>query len=137
MADAVETSAEQFARCIQLHHADGRPKIAPVQGYVQGIPWEMHLRAYNAYSARWSPQVALIDLEKRGCRGGFSTGELDDLLPGWREELSEVAALRKRIATLTEAVERAKRHAEHIGLDTGSYYETLLAALAPTEAKNG
>lgn len=47
----------------------------------------MHLRAYEAYSKTWGPQPALIDLEGRNCRGGFSTGELDDFIPGWREEL--------------------------------------------------
>ena len=63
-------------------------KRAPVQGYKPGIPWSMHLRAYEAYCKFWKfDQPGLIDLEGRNCRGGFSTGELDDFIPGWREEL--------------------------------------------------
>ena len=81
-------------------------KIAPVQGYSAGIPWSMHLRAYDAYCKKWGPQKALIDLEGRNCRGGFSTGELDDFIPGWREELSEITQLQKRIADLAAEVER-------------------------------
>jgi hypothetical protein len=68
-------------------------KIAPVQGFSAGIPWSMHLRAYDAYCKEYGPQSALIDLEGRNCRGGFSTGELDSFGPGWREELSEIRRL--------------------------------------------
>ena len=60
---------------------------APVQRLAGGIPWDMHLRAYEVYSKRWGPQAAMIDLEGRNCRGGFSTDELDDFIPGWRDEL--------------------------------------------------
>jgi hypothetical protein len=69
-------------------------KRAPVQGYSAGIPWSMHLRAYDAYCKKWGSQPAMIDLEGRNCRGGFSTGELDDFIPGWRSELSLVTQLR-------------------------------------------
>jgi hypothetical protein len=75
-------------------------KIAPVQGYVQGIPWSLHLEAYNAYCARWSPQPALIDLEGRGCRGGFHVSELDEFVPGWRDRVCEIGQLKARVAEL-------------------------------------
>jgi len=68
-------------------------KRAPVQGFAAGIPWEMHLRAYDAYSKKWAPQPALIDLEGRNCRGGFSTGELDEFIPNWRHELKAIDRL--------------------------------------------
>lgn len=68
-------------------------KRAPVQGYSAGIPWSMHLRAYDAYVKKWGRQEALIDLEGRNCRGGFSVGELDGFIPGWREELSDITRL--------------------------------------------
>lgn len=74
-----------------------KEKRAPVQGYAGGIPWDMHLRAYDVYCKRWSPQKALIE---GGCRGGFSTGELDMFIPGWRDELSERTDLLARIAEL-------------------------------------
>jgi hypothetical protein len=69
-------------------------KRAPVQGYRARIPWAMHLRAYDAYCKRYGRQDALIDLEGRNCRGGFSVGELDVFIPGWRDELSEIAKLK-------------------------------------------
>lgn len=75
-------------------------KIAPVQGYSAGIPWSMHLRAYDAYCKKHGPQKALIDLEGRGCRGGFGVGELDMFIPGWRDELSELHRLRRRVVDL-------------------------------------
>lgn len=68
-----------------------KSKTAPVQGYAAGIPWEMHLRAYAVYCQRYGPQPAMIDLEGRNCRGGFHADELDNLIPGWREELSLAA----------------------------------------------
>lgn len=84
---------------------DGTAKIAPVQGFKAGIPWSLHLEAYDAYCAKWSTQAALIDLDRRGCRGGFGTEELDGFIPGWRERVGEIAALRQRVAEL-EQLER-------------------------------
>lgn len=89
-----------------LVDSNGKPKIAPVQGYVQGIPWSLHLEAYDAYCKKWSRQEALIDLEGRGCRGGFSTGELDSFIPGWRDRVSEITALR---AALNDAQGKLRR----------------------------
>jgi hypothetical protein len=80
-------------------------KMAPVQGYPRGIPWEMHLQAYDAYCKRYGKQPALIDLEGRNCRGGFGTGELNDFIPGWREKLTERTQLVDRIVALTKQVE--------------------------------
>lgn len=99
--------------------ADTKEKRAPVQGYVQGIPWELHLEAYNAYSKKWSPQPALIDLEGRNCRGGFSTGELDMFIPGWREKVSVIAQLKAEIADLRVSLESAltEKDADAVRLD--------------------
>ncbi len=83
-----------------------KPKRAPVQGWPAGIPWELHLEAYAAYCKRWSPQPALIDLEGRNCRGGFSTDELDEFVPGWRERVSEITALRAECERLRSALGR-------------------------------
>lgn len=80
--------------------------MAPVQGYAAGIPWAMHLRAYDAYCKRYGKQQALIE---GSCRGGFGVCELDEFIPGWREELDERSQLRKRVETLelriTEAIQ--------------------------------
>lgn len=86
-----------------------KEKIAPVQGYAAGIPWSMHLRAYDAYCKKYGPQEALIDLEGRYCRGGFGTGELDMFIPGWREELSELTRLK---AALDKALVREVKQIE-------------------------
>ena len=85
-------------------------KTAPVQGFIAGIPWEMHLRAYDAYCLEFREQPALIDLEGKNCRGGFGTSELDRYIPNWRDELSTLAAKDKRIAEL-EATNMALRAA--------------------------
>jgi hypothetical protein len=77
-----------------------KEKIAPVQGWPQGIPWSLHLEAYAAYCKRWSPQPALIDLEGRGCRGGFGVQELDEFIPGWRDKVSEIGKLRVEVSEL-------------------------------------
>jgi hypothetical protein len=72
-------------------------RIAPVQGYTPGIPWSMHLEAYDVYCKRYGKQQALIE---GGCRGGFGTNELDMFIPGWRDRLSEFNAMKARIAEL-------------------------------------
>ncbi len=74
-----------------------KEKIAPVQGFSAGIPWSMHLRAYDAYCKEYGSQQALIDLEGRNCRGGFSVKELDHFIPGWQYELSELSFLRNEL----------------------------------------
>lgn len=90
----------------------GVAKIAPVQGYSAGIPWDMHMRAYDAYCKKYGRQNALIDLEGRNCRGGFGVSELDRFIPNWRKELDERNKLQqalsekdKRIAELEGALE--------------------------------
>lgn len=66
---------------------------APVQGYAAGIPWSLHLEAYDAYCKRYGKQQALIE---GWCRGGFGTGELDEYIPGWRDKVSEIGRLQSR-----------------------------------------
>lgn len=73
---------------------------APVQGYPPGIPWPLHLEAYEAYAKKWTKQAALIDLKGRGCRGGFGIDELNDFVPGWRERVSYIGRLEARLAEL-------------------------------------
>ena len=94
------TAAKEIVAAIEALRervAELKPnKRAPVQGYSAGISWSMHLRAYDVYCKKYSSQPALIDLEKKNCRGGFGTEELDEFIPGWREELSETAQLLQR-----------------------------------------
>lgn len=90
-------------------------KRAPVQGLTGGIPWSLHLEAYAVYSKKWAPQPAMIDLEGRGCRGGFSTGELDEFIPDWRERISERTAMQAEIAAMKAEVELLKGRLTSIG----------------------
>lgn len=60
------------------------------------IPAEVALRAYEVYCHVYSPQPAMVDLEGRNCRGGFSTGELIAFLYArsfpqseWRERVDQ------------------------------------------------
>lgn len=49
----------------------------PVQGErpIRSMPEPIVLRAYEVYCALYGQQPAMVDVAK-GCRGGFSTGEL-------------------------------------------------------------
>lgn len=117
MTDTTKTEAPQVSE-----------KRAPVQGYPGGIPWAIHLEAYEVYCRRWGAQPALIDLEGRNCRGGFSTGELDDFIPGWRDRVAEFGKLktevqqlrseRDRLAAECEALRAAVLPALQTGLET-------------------
>ena len=40
------------------------------------MPSEVTLRAYEVYCHLFGAQPAMVDLEGRGCRGGFGVGEL-------------------------------------------------------------
>lgn len=53
-------------------------RLFPVQaqGRRGNIRESVYMAAYEVYAHVHGPQQALIDLEGRGCRGGFSTGEL-------------------------------------------------------------
>lgn len=60
--------------------AGAKPRLFPIQtrpavsdGHVVE---SVYMAAYEVYAHVHGPQQALIDLEGRGCRGGFSTGEL-------------------------------------------------------------
>jgi hypothetical protein len=90
LLDALEAQAAEIEA---LKHP--KEKIAPVQGWPQGIPWSLHLEAYGVYCKKWGAQQALIDLEGRNCRGGFGVDELDDFIPGWRDRVSELTAVKK------------------------------------------
>ncbi len=92
-------------------------KRAPVQGYGGGIPWGLHLEAYEAYSKKWGRQTALINLAGRGCRGGFATGELDDFIPGWRDKVSAATVMQNRLIAANALLREA---ADHIVGATGA-----------------
>lgn len=97
-------------------------KRAPVQGYTPGIPWSLHLEAYDAYRKRYGSQQALIE---GGCRGGFGIGELDMFIPGWRDKVSEIGRLKARIAELEAAAP-----AQAVPDEVRKAYDELIYAVA-------
>lgn len=54
----------------------GFPSYGPASREQARVREEVYMAAYEVYSHVYAPQEAMIDLEGRGCRGGFSTGEL-------------------------------------------------------------
>jgi hypothetical protein len=99
----------------EAHSPEHRLLRAPVQGYQGGIPWPIHLEAYEVYCKRYGPQTAMIDLKGRGCRGGFSDGELDMFIPGWRERVSPIAEMQREIERLTKENAELKGALQHLG----------------------
>jgi hypothetical protein len=105
---------------------------APVQGYPAGIPWPIHLEAYEVYAKKWTKQTAIIDLNGRCCRGGFSIGELDDLIPGWRERVSYIGRLETTAAELLRFAENVRDYARET--DDESLYAAADDLISKAEA---
>lgn len=63
-------------------HAEDRrlfPVQAPQRHKPTVIPQPVYMAAYEVYCELWGPQEAMID-HARGCRGGFSAGEIVAML---------------------------------------------------------
>lgn len=65
---------------VQIETED-EPQTHPVQTHQfrngeSRAPKSVTMAAYEVYSHVFGPQPAMVDLEGRGCRGGFSAGEL-------------------------------------------------------------
>ncbi len=83
------------------------------------IPWSVADKAYSVYVARYGAQQSLELLAQRG---GFYATELDDFLSSWREEASEVDALRAEVAQLnTELAARLRVSIDAITAGLESY----------------
>lgn len=116
-------AAEQRVKVVEsaLETLKAKQRMAPVQGYSAGIPWDMHLRAYDAYCRHYSKQQALIE---GGCRGGFGVTELDRFIPGWRDELS----VRRQLEADLAAERAARDDWERIAGANGRECQALEAA---------
>lgn len=79
------------------------------------IPWSVAEKAYGAYALRFGRGQTL---ERLAERGGFSWAEMDMFLPGWREECSEIDALRSEVERLREDAARYRwlREAKNLEL---------------------
>lgn len=67
------------------------------------IPWSVAEIAYGEYSRRYGTGQSLQRLAERG---GFGWCEMDEFHPKWREEVSEIMALRAELEKLREAVKK-------------------------------
>jgi len=85
---------------------------APVQGYSPGIPWSLHIKAWDAYAAKYGRYQSA---ERMAERGGFHTNELDVFVPGWRDEVSEITRLQTENARLREEIARLQKKLAHTG----------------------
>lgn len=70
------------------------------------IPYELAQRAYLVYAKKYGTSQPL---DRMGQRGGFYPEELDEFVPGWREELSELNALKKQLGIALESADSMKR----------------------------
>lgn len=123
-----QKEAELHAKTLVSLSSPPKEKRAPVQGLTGGIPWALHLEAYDAYCTKYGAQPALIDLEGKNCRGGFGVEELDMFIPGWRDKVSEITKLKARIAELE--LQWASRPTPSVRL-TAFQLQEVLSFLAP------
>lgn len=87
------------------------PTPFPVMTSPQGrahpttIPWSVADLAYSVYSKKYGHRQSL---KKLAVRGGFWSGEMDELLPDWRERCSEITALRAELSAKSAELTKAQ-----------------------------
>lgn len=81
-------------RTFPVMYSSDSDKAGPVT-----IPWSVAEKAYSRYAALCGGRQTL---ERVAERGGFYAGEMDELYPEWRNETSEIAALRARVDELED-----------------------------------
>lgn len=84
-------------------------KMFPIQSqrgaapHPVSIPWSVAEKAYSVYSGMYGRSQSL---ECLAGRGGFGPNEMDIFNPGWREECSEIARLRKALEPFAKLAEK-------------------------------
>ncbi len=103
LADAIleAISSESAARPVE--------RKAPVQGYQAGIPWSLHLEAYDDYAKKYGTSQTA---ERLAERGGFGARELDEHIPGWRDKVSTIADLQARLEAAEAERDALRKDAE-------------------------
>ncbi len=86
----------------KAYSKDYLTRIAPVKEFKPGIPWSLHLEAYEAHCLRYKTNPDLLDLENKNCMGGFTPHQLDFYIPDWRSRLSSLHKLIDYIKQLEE-----------------------------------
>lgn len=89
------------------------------------IPWEVAERAWAIYHARYPNDQ---NVERMAERAGFSNGEMDDFLPGWRELADEWDELRRKVQELSQRLIELNGRLEtiHEEAESTRNWETVL-----------
>lgn len=112
-------------RSFPLQHDGGPP-------HPTSIPWSVADTAYSVYVKRHGPGQTLKRLAERG---GFGALEMDDLYPGWREEVSEIRRLEAELdAWKTGAMADATGHMHRCAKVNGSWSCAIGCAVAERDA---
>lgn len=85
---------------LQAGYRDAKAAPHPLQ-----IPWSVAEKAHCAYVRSYGTRQSL---ERLAERGGFDGAEMDMLYPAWREEVSELASLRAKLAEAENSRDTAR-----------------------------
>lgn len=100
LLDALDTAYAEASKTFPIiQHRDWKTaKPSPLQ-----VPWSVAEKAYSVYAARHGLSQSLEDLARRG---GFGVEEMDLYHPAWREEVSEIAALKAKLDAADREIAR-------------------------------
>ena len=97
------------------------------------VPWDMGQRAYEGYSGEYGSSQSI---ERIAERGGFHPNEMDQFVPGWREELSEITALRAEVERLRKSTPVARLDAMEAERDDVTAQLSDVQSLIDRQAKD-
>lgn len=110
----------------------GEAQIAAGESAHTPGPW--YVRLYpgtDAYEVRASGGALIAQVGNLG-----STSDHRPTAKHWKAATPANARLIAAAPDLLEAVQRARRHAMNIGIDSGSYFEILEAAIRKAEGRS-
>lgn len=120
-----ESPLEERTFPVFYSYAERKAEPSPVRR----IPWSIAERAYMVYSGKYGTRQSM---ETLAARGGFSPGELDMFVPGWRDDVSEIVRLTAEVARLTAERDNARddlrrecEASEHHRAEAARYREAL------------
>ena len=105
-----------------------------VKPHPMQIPWSVAELAYSSYAARYGTSQSL---ERLGQRGGFGPGEMDMLLPDWRERCDEINSLLSTITSLQSRLEESEAVIGQLNIFLNSERSTVELYKSRLEAAEG
>jgi hypothetical protein len=115
-------------RCPVMYASHG-PVERRSQPGPQTISMSLAERAWSVYRQKYGAGQSLARMIERG---GFHAGELDDFVPGWRDEEYELTRLRAEVETL-----RAERDAERARAELAEANYAFMVERAANEKLDG